>query len=105
MADKFDSQYSLYSLFAPILTIGDSELSVELSLNNLFEYIDEEKVSSINYMEFDKIIEVAFVFPGYTEEHMARLRNLRHTVKNRKSSQRYYQKQKISKGGKLSRKD
>lgn len=104
MAEKLDSQDSLYSLFAPILTIGDSEQTIELSLDNLFEYIDEEKVASISLVEFDKIIETAYIFTGYTEVHMSKLKNLRHTVKNRKSSQRSYQKQKLSKGGESSKK-
>ena len=105
MAEKLDSQCTLYSLFAPILTIGDSDHNIELSSDNLFEYIDEEKVASIRLAEFDRIIEVAYIFTGYTEEHVARLKNLRHTVKNRKSSQRSYQKQKLSKGGKSSKKE
>ncbi|KAI6655270.1 hypothetical protein LOD99_2558 [Oopsacas minuta] len=90
MAEKLGAS-TVYSVFVSILKI---EHSVKISFDNLFDNIDEEKIGSIEWVKFENIIQGAYILPDYTEVHKARLENLRRTVKNRRTSQRYYQRKK-----------
>ena len=82
------------SLFSPILKAGHSD---KISFENLFDNIDEEKLASLEWAKFDNIIQQAYLFSDYTETHKSKLELLRHTIKNRRSSQRYYERKKQAK--------